>query len=55
MQTCPLKLWQDKEIFQDMEGPIMNLLDTPVENQDVEISQDLEAQHHTKYILKPSV
>ena len=64
MQTCILKLWQDREILHDMEDLVLNYVEIPVENQDikvhriykfqdVEIFQDLEDWHHTHYILKP--
>ena len=43
------------ENFQDMEVLVLNHVETPVEIQDMDIFQDLEAQHHTQYIVKPSV
>ena len=55
------------ELFQDMEGLVSNHAEILVENQDMgffqsveisldmEIFLDLEAQHHTYYILKPFV
>ena len=62
MQACVLKLWKDKEkfhdeeIFQDMEGLALNPLE--IQNmemfQDMKHFQDMEARHHTLYILNPS-
>ena len=58
MQIFVLKLWQDKEIFQDMEGLVLNHVEIPVEIQDMDIFQgmkifqDLEALHHKQYIVK---
>ena len=60
MQTSVLKLWQDWDIFQDMEGLELNNIEIYVDNQDVKICEDmefcqyLEAQHHKQYIVKPS-
>ena len=42
MQTFVLKLWQDKENFQDMEGLVLNCIEISVEIQDVEIFKDME-------------
>ena len=44
MQTCILKLWQDEEIFHDMEGLVLNPVEIPVEIQDIENFQNLEAK-----------
>ena len=33
MHTHVLKLWQDKEIWQDMEGLVINYVDIPVHTQ----------------------
>ena len=46
------------EKFQDMEGIVLSSVETPVEIQDAESSRrwifhNLEAQHHTHYIVKP--
>ena len=55
MQTGILKLGQKKGILQDMEGLLCNHVEVPVEIQGMENFQDLGAQHHTQYIVKPSV
>ena len=47
MQTLILKLWQGKDIFQDleilqdMEGLVLNSVEIPVEIQDMEIFLDM--------------
>ena len=48
IQTCALKLSQDKEILQDMkifqimEGLALNGVEVPVEIQGIKVSQDME-------------
>ena len=37
------------EIFQDMEGLVLKLVEIHVEIQDMEIIQDMEAKHHTRH------
>ena len=41
--------------FQDMEGLVQDRVEIPVEIQDMEIFQNLEAKHYTQYIVKPLV
>ena len=55
MKTCVLKLWQDMELFQDMEVLVLNPVEITIEKQDMEIFQDMEAQYHTYNIIKSSV
>ena len=43
------------DIFQDKEGLVLNYLEIPVEIQDMETFLDLEAEHHSQYIVKPSM
>ena len=50
-----MKIWHDKETFQDMEDRVLNCEEIHVKKQDMKFLQHLEAQHHTQYIIKPSV
>ena len=38
-----------------MEGLVQDRVEIPVEIQDMEIFQNLEAKHYTQYIVKPLV
>ena len=38
-----------------MEVPVLNPVEITVENQDMELLQDIEAQYYTHYIVKPLV
>ena len=38
-----------------MEDMVLNNVEIPVENQDIDFFWDLEVQHYTKYIAKPLV
>ena len=61
MQTCVLKIWQNvksllnMKVFQYIEVLVLNIVEIPVESQDIEIFQYLEAQHHTQYTFKALV
>ena len=53
-----MDIFQGMEKFQDMEGIVLSSVENPVEIQDAESSRrwifhNLEAQHHTHYIVKP--
>ena len=61
IKTCILELWKDKGSFQGILGLVLIIVEIPVENQDMkdfqemESFQNLESQHHTQYIIKPSM
>ena len=61
IQTCILKLWQDKEIFhdmksfQDMEGLVLNRVEIPIEIEDIEISKDKEISRIWKLNITHSI
>ena len=42
MNSCALNFGSDKGVSQDTEGLVLNSLNIPVENQDMEINQDIE-------------
>ena len=42
VQTFVLKIWKDKDIFRYIEFLVLNLVEIPVEIQDMEIFQDMK-------------
>ena len=42
MNSCALNFGSDKGVSQDTEGLVLNSLNIPVENEDMEINQDIE-------------